>query len=390
MIYINDWCLNEYVDSVDESLFFHGDSSEIMYDDVTIPGRDGKLHLDLNRYEEITIELNCWIRTDFRNRYRVLLNKLNALKGVTTLRCTPAPEMWGEGYYNTVFKGKISAPTTGSYLRNGSFTLTFNANPRYWLDLGQVPFATSIWLIPTTHNEEPVWETPNFTYATGKTIKLRPVGTWEEESIPSATAFLRNGSEDAIYIALLEGVETAWNNGEFFDFSSQLSDGDVFYLSLYRTADVRWEIQSDIPTGDMETFITTGSVTFQNPTPFTAKPLIKVLAVDDDYSGGTTYTTQFTVNNIFVRILRTFVTDHSGLPLYIDSELQDCYYIDANGVKQNANDYVVLQDVSKGNAVTTDFPVLKVGENLINADYGSTLYFLPMSTWSLIPRWYLI
>ena len=119
MIYINDWCLNEYVDSVDESLFFHGDSSEIMYEDVTIPGRDGKLHLDLNRYEEITIELNCWIRTEFKNRYRVLLNKLNALKGVTTLRCTPAPEMWGEGYYNTVFKGKISAPTTGSYPHNG-------------------------------------------------------------------------------------------------------------------------------------------------------------------------------------------------------------------------------------------------------------------------------
>lgn len=389
MIYINDWCLDEYVDRVDESLFFHGDSSEIMYEDVTIPGRDGKLHLDLNRYEEITIELNCWIRTEFKNRYRVLLNKLNALKGVTTLRCTPAPEMWGEGYYNTVFKGKISAPTTGSYLHNGSFTLTFNANPRYWLDIGQVPFATSIWSSPTTRNSQPVWSTPNFTYTTGKTIKLRPVGDTDISGY-EASAFFLEGRSDPLYIGLLEGAETAWNNGQFFDFSSALANGEVFYLSLYRTADVQWEIQSDIPTGTMETFLIHGADTFQNPTPFTAKPLIKVLAVDDEHSGGVTYFTQFAVNNIFVRILRTFVTDHSGLPLYIDSELQDCYYIDSNGVKQNANEYVVLQDISNGNAVTTDFPVLTVGQNLINSDYGSTLYYRPMSTWSLIPRWYLI
>ena len=140
----------------------------------------------------------------------------------------------------------------------------------------------------------------------------------------------------------------------------------------------------------MESFVTTGSMTFQNPTPFTAKPLIQINVTVDDYSGGNTYFTQFAVNNIFVRVLQTYVTAHSGRPLYIDSELQDCYYIDANGVKQNANDYVVLQDISKGSAVTTDFPELKVGENLINADYGSTIYYYPMSTWSLIPRWYLI
>lgn len=390
MIYINDWCLNEYVDSVDESLFFHGDSSEIMYEDVTIPGRDGKLHLDLNRYEEITIELNCWIRTDFKNRYRVLLNKLNALKGVTTLRCTPAPEMWGEGYYNTVFKGKISAPTTGSYLHNGSFTLTFNANPRYWLDLGQVPFATSIWLIPTVSGSYNVWHTPNFTYATGKSMKIRPIGTWDTPTtVPEAVINFRSKS-GVVAIETQTGCIEAWNNGQFFDFSSSLANGDTFYLQLERSDDVRWEIQSDIPTGTMETFVTAGSMTFQNPTPFTAKPLIQINVTADDYSGGNTYFTQFAVDNIFVRVLQTYVTAHSGRPLYIDSELQDCYYIDANGVKQNANDYVVLQDISKGNAVTTDFPTLKVGENLINADYGSTIYYYPMSTWSLIPRWYLI
>ena len=388
MIYINDWCLNDYVDTVDEKLFFHGESPEIMYEDVTIPGRSGKLHLDLHRFEEKTVELSCWIRSDFKNRYRVLLNKLNALKGVVTLRCTPAPEMWGEGYYNTVFKGKISAPTTGSYLKNGSFVLKFNADPRYWLDTGNIPFATSIWLAPTTLNEQPVWMSPNFTYTTGKTIKLRPVGTWE--GLIGASAKLRTGSQQSIFIDLMTGCEEAWNNGQFFDFSSAFSNGDVFLLHLDRISTVRWEIQTDIVTGTMETFETTGSITFQNPTPFTAKPLIEINVTDDDYSGGITYFTQFAVNNIFVRILQTYATEHSGLPLFIDCETQDCWYIDANGDKQNANSYVVLQDIAKGNVLTTDFPELKVGENLINANYGSTLYYYPMSTWSLLPRWYLI
>lgn len=384
MIYINDWCLNDYVDTVDEKLFFHGESPEIMYEDVTIPGRSGKLHLDLHRFEERTIEISCWMRSDFRNRYRVLLNKLNALKGVVTLRCTPAPEMWGEGYYNTVFKGKISAPTMGSYLKNGSFVLKFNADPRYWLDTGNIPSRTLLYLNPDSVG---MHRTCNFTYATGKTIKLRAKFGEGVDTGDANIMFRYPQSKSSVFLVTVQAAQTAWANGEFFDITSYLSDGDVFYIMV--ADECTWEIQTDLITGEMVTYTNVVETVFTNPTPFTAKPLFVVKAVDDDYSDGATYFIQFSINGIIVRVKREFVTDHSGMPLYIDCELQDCYYIDGNGVKQNANSYIQMYSQTLS-TTTTDFPVLVPGDNDVSYNYGSTLYYYPSASWQMLPRWYLI
>lgn len=383
MIYINDWCLNEYVDNVDEKLFFHGESPEIMYEDVTIPGRSGKLHLDLHRFEEKTIDLPCWIRSDFKNRYRVLLNKLNALKGVITLRCTPAPEQWGDGFYNTVFKGKITTPTTGSFLRNGQFTLKFDVNPKYWLDEGQTASQQYIWVFSVDKQYFTMWRTPCFTYKTGDTFKIRASGTDLENA--EADVLYRNRS-DVGSISLMEGATTAWENGQFFDFTSLLANGDVFYIDMDQ--DRTWEIQTDSVTGEMLTFKTGGEVTMMNPTAWDAKPLIQINAQYDSYTSPP-YFVQFVINGILVRATYAYIQEHSGLPLFIDCELQDCYYIDTNGNKQNANAYISLVDIATGNE-TTDFPVLVPGENTLDPQYGESLYYMPMSTWSIIPRWYIV
>lgn len=386
MIYINDWCLNDYVDSVDEKLFYYGESPEIMYEDVTIPGRSGKLHLDLNRYEEKTIELPCWIRTDFRNRYRVLQSKLNALKGEITLRCTPSPEYWGDGYYTTVFKGKIATPTMGSFLKNGQFVLQFNVNPKYWLDLGQTASLPMMWM-PSfgTSGSSTAYHTPNFTYTTGDTLKVLWIGT--NTSYNSAVIrFLNSSGIESI--TDMSGATTAWANGEFFDITSVLSNGDIFYLELDDGGGSKWNIQTDIPTGNLETYESETAHTIYNPTPFEARPLFRIDAKYDDHSDPE-YFTQFYLNNILVRIDTDYLDTHSGMPLFIDSELQDCYYIDGNGEKQNANAYVSLIDRTTGSE-TTEFPVIVPGENEVNSNYGDTLYFLPMSTWTITPRWYII
>lgn len=385
MIYINDWCLNDYVDSVDEKLFYYGESPEIMYEDVTIPGRSGKLHLDLNRFEEKTIELPCWIRTDFRNRYRVLQNKLNALKGEITLRCTPSPEYWGDGYYTTVFKGKIATPTMGSFLKNGSFTLKFDVNPKFWLDLGQTASLPMMWmpLTPDVSTTAEYWHTPNFTYHTGDTIKV----LWEGADTTYAYCHIESRTRSTSTSIKNDALST-WQNGEYFDITSYLTDGEVFYLEMQKRANNPWKIQTDIPTGNLETYSAEDAFAIYNPTEFEAKPLFRIDAVDDNYSSPP-YFTQFYLNNILVQISTDYLDAHSGMPLFIDSELQDCYYIDGNGAKQNANSWVTLIDRTTGEE-TTDFPVLVPGENEINASFGSTLYYYPMSTWTLYPRWYII
>lgn len=385
MIYINDWCLNDYVDSVDEKLFYYGESPEIMYEDVTIPGRSGKLHLDLNRFEEKTIELPCWIRTDFRNRYRVLQNKLNALKGEITLRCTPSPDYWGDGYYTTVFRGKIATPTMGSFLKNGSFTLKFDVNPKYWLDLGQTASLPMMWmpLTPDVSTTAEYWHTPNFTYHTGDTLKVLWLGT--DTTYAYCDIWSRTGST---HTSIKNAALSTWQNGEYFDITSYLTDGEVFYLEMQKRDGNPWKIQTDIPTGNLETYSAEDAVSIYNPTPFEARPLFRIDAVDDSYSSPP-YFTQFYLNNILVQIDNHYLDDHSGMPLFIDCELQDCYYIDSSGAKQNANSWVSLIDRTTGEE-TTDFPTLVPGENEISASFGETLYYYPMSYWTLTPRWYII
>lgn len=386
MIYINDWCLNEYVDSVDESLFFHGDSSEIMYEDVTIPGRDGKLHLDLNRYEEITIELNCWIRTDFRNRYRVLLNKLNALKGVTTLRCTPAPEMWGEGYYNTVFKGEISAPTTGSYLHNGSFTLTFNANPRYWLDLGEV--STKYIALEHFFNGAR-WQA---VINDGGTA-TKPFRVYDLSTTDTTQAFAQ------LYdIGIASPNPTEWRSYTMEDFTIHTDSLGRPYIDFIQQGyvsegmgarvNLRWFDEGQsldyIVTGVNGTTAIKTDLMMDNPTAWEAHPLIVFTVRESSSIGGL----GVQINGVAVSVETDVVGTSTSGVLYVDCDLQDCYYIDNDGVKQNANSYVTI---TKDGAVTTDFPVLEAGENTVhtgitvanpsNADNGYV---------QIIPRWYLI
>ena len=384
MIYINDWCLNDYVDTVDEKLFFHGESPEIMYEDVTIPGRSGKLHLDLHRFEEKTVELSCWIRSDFKNRYRVLLNKLNALKGVVTLRCTPAPEMWGEGYYNTVFKGKISAPTTGSYLKNGSFVLKFNADPRYWLDTGDIStkyialehfFSGGRW--QAVINDGGTSSKPFRVYDLSTTVVADAFAELYQISIatPNPTQFVDYTLADFT-------IHTDSLGRPYIDFVQQGYVGE----GMGATVILRWMDEDQalnyVQTGVSGSNAINSELSVENPTPYEAKPLIEFTLKDPSSIGGL----GVGINDIKVTVATAIAFDAGRL--YVDCETQDCYYIDNDGEKQNANSLVTI---TKNGTVTTDFPYFNAGMNTVYTGYDvSTPSNVDNGYVKIYPRWYLI
>lgn len=384
MIYINDWCLNDYVDTVDEKLFFHGESPEIMYEDVTIPGRSGKLHLDLHRFEEKTVELSCWIRSDFKNRYRVLLNKLNALKGVVTLRCTPAPEMWGEGYYNTVFKGKISAPTTGSYLKNGSFVLKFNADPRYWLDTGNIStkyialehfFSGGRW--QAVINDGGTSSKPFRVYDLSTTVVADAFAELYQISIatPNPTQFVDYTLADFT-------IHTDSLGRPYIDFVQQGYVGE----GMGATVILRWMDEDQalnyVQTGVSGSNAINSELSVENPTPYEAKPLIEFTLKDPSSIGGL----GVGINDIEVTVATAIAFDAGRL--YVDCETQDCYYIDNDGEKQNANSLVTI---TKNGTVTTDFPYFNAGKNTVYTGYDvSTPSNVDNGYVKIYPRWYLI
>lgn len=386
-IFIGDVRLEDYVDAVDESLFFHSTTPKRAYEEVTIPGRDGVLHLDQKRFEPYTLSIPVYFRHDFKDRYRRLLNVLNALEGTVSLKCTPAPALWGEGHYDGIFYGAIPAPDTGAWLHSGTVTLQFQCNPRWWLDIGKVP--TDPMLFVTTRSSSPgIYATANFTYTTGKTLSINCKYPFADDDDTEVSCIIRYRSTSGSFIVQnVADAMSAWENGTYYDLTQHLSDGTVFYIEVDSLNE--WTIMSDIPSGTMEFYTLAQTHNVFNETPFKAQPLFEINVTNDDYSGGATYLTQVSLNGIIVRVLRTYATDHSGRPLYIDCETQDCYYIDTNGVSQNANAYVAMYDQSLSNP-TSKFPVLVPGDNTFRESTGSTLYFFPMSTLRFYPRWYLI
>ena len=98
----------------------------------------------------------------------------------------------------------------------------------------------------------------------------------------------------------------------------------------------------------------TSSKTFNNPTPFDARPLIKV------YGSGTLNVAGKTVT----------ISSHSRAYVCIDSDMMDCYYS-----ADNMNQYVEFQN--------DEFPVLPKGESGISASGGISKVIVTPRWWGL-------
>ena len=127
--------------------------------DVTffsIPGRNGDLSISNGRYNNVERNVNCFIRNNFRANYNSLINFLYSQEGYKRFESTKEPDV----FQMAQFISQIE-PTTGAFLKYGSFTLTFNFKPQKWLKMGEnaIEINSSISLVnPTSQTALPLIE----------------------------------------------------------------------------------------------------------------------------------------------------------------------------------------------------------------------------------------
>lgn len=100
---------------------------------IEIMGKSGDLTIDNNRFQNLPLSFNCFIRDHFTINYENLMNYLYGQKGYKRLETSTEPDIYRMGQYNA-----SNEPNTGAWLKYGSFTLEFDCMPQKWLKIGDM------------------------------------------------------------------------------------------------------------------------------------------------------------------------------------------------------------------------------------------------------------
>lgn len=141
----------KYGITIDQSEIFQ--TPEKDYEFVEIPGRNGDLLFDNNRFRNITIPVNCFIRTDFPNKFRSLMNYLLSVDGYQKLYLPQDSDHYRMGVFR-----KATESSTGAFNKSGKFTLEFECKPQRFLVSGDTMSAVTGSTItnPTLHPAKPI------------------------------------------------------------------------------------------------------------------------------------------------------------------------------------------------------------------------------------------
>lgn len=99
---------------------------------VEIPGKDGKLEFDNERYRNVTVTYPCIIYKDFENNYTGLTSFLLSKRGYRRIEDSFYPDYFRIGSYYTPFSTTV--PWDAEI---GKFDIEFDCKPQRWLKIGE-------------------------------------------------------------------------------------------------------------------------------------------------------------------------------------------------------------------------------------------------------------
>lgn len=108
------------------------DSAERDYDSISVPGRNGNLIIENDRYKNINITYPAFIPDDSRNNYRHFKSYLMAQKGYFKIEDTFQPDVYRIGAVKKGIKPKV---TTEKDMV--TFEMTFDCKPQLFLSSGE-------------------------------------------------------------------------------------------------------------------------------------------------------------------------------------------------------------------------------------------------------------
>ena len=272
-----------------------------------IPNRNGDLMQSMHKFDNVTMEYNCYIKDNFKDNYSNLINFLNSFD--TYQRLETSTEM--EIYRLAVFHADISV-NTGQFLRDGQFTLSFDCKPQQFLKSGEDEIAI---VSPSTIN--------NPTYMASKPIF----------KLDNETSIILNGETVITYPSVL-AVTDKTVSGQGYQIKAS---NNVFTYS------------GTVPSGAYDfpcTLLPEGTYNFFGNSNIINCSLVINNGTNRIIYSGHTFTIADDDVSMSVRIHGGTSGAYTIKPVvtlgavYVDCELMDCYLEDGT----NANPYVQLTD----------------------------------------------
>ena len=319
---------------------------------VAIPGRNGDVVIDNNRFKNKTVQYKCVIDgSDSQYDFERMMAWLKSLKGYQRIEECYHPDYYRMGTFNAA----VDPDTQNT--QQVAFTLTANCKPQRYLLSGErqseafVPlfpdglaYYTSDLLAMDTlfENESCVLIQKNTTQADAFS-NLAHINVWRAYGSGTATTYTGN---DARALVTMDGSTAT------IDLFELAGHGDAYqYYQIVFTND---DIDCLFKASSGTTARIVSNVELINPTYYDAKPLIHYYSSQS--SGADGAVPAIVINGIDID------ADGFNGDLYLDCETQNAYLMQ-NGVRSNGNQYVTL---AEGGEVTTDFPVLIPGTNTIS------------------------
>lgn len=145
--------LREFACWWDGSKVFRKPSKKV--DSYGIPFRNGDLFRSQMAFNNVQIVFNCYIKTDFEKNYTNLVNYLHSFDTYQKLETTSESDVYRMAHIHEEIE-----PTTGQFLKDGQFTLTFDCMPQEFLKIGDDEI--------TVQNQTPVYR--------GKSLQIENTG----------------------------------------------------------------------------------------------------------------------------------------------------------------------------------------------------------------------
>lgn len=206
-------------------------SPEKDYEIIEIPGRNGGLSIFNNRFKDIEVSIPCYIRQNFVENYRHMMEYLNSVNGYQRFETSKEPEY----FRRALFLGAVE-PSPGQFNKTGRFTLNFRLNPQRWLK------SSEEWIdltdVPSYHFDNPtnMGAKPIFRFYENGTIYVSSVDSSSGEEVLTRT-----------------GEVTITNNvGKYVDIDCETFDcySESGGVITNRNADVTFTIDPVINPGD--------------------------------------------------------------------------------------------------------------------------------------------
>lgn len=346
-----------------------------LFDSFSIPNRNGALLSSLNRFENIQIEYDCYIKDNFAQNYNDLVDFLTSFDTYQRLENSEEPLTYRMG----IFRAELSTDT-GQFLKTGQFTIVFDCKPQNFFNSGETPIRLSLYNGSTDGQNQwlgsdmvlgdvaLLYSSLTKTYQIYGDLGGSNLYTSAYIPIPSAgvwaiTLTVESGGTDVpdrVYISIGSSQEVAVNTGNTLTYQYTATEATTILFKVRVVGGASATINKAISAQLYKT--STNATTFVNPSAKEAKPIIIYKEIGS--------ATSVTINSqkVFEYSPPQYVSNADG-DLYVDCELMDCYLLRPDGTVFNANPYVTIGE----------FPLLTKGTNTGYATSGTV---------DIVPRWW--